>query len=157
SILIAFLIFGALLSIQNALLRGPGSNNTDLLVTVNKINLTVGMPYAYVERVRALEGVKLAANINWFGGYFREARDQIVAFAVDPETFLAIHTEYVLDPAQRAAFLQDRGALAVGAAVAAREGWKVGDRIPLSSNIYTRKDGQAWDFPIAAIVNGDDT
>ena len=43
----------------------------------------------------------------------------------------------------------------VGETLAKKWGWKVGDRVPIKSNIFTQKSGgHTWDFTIAGIVKG---
>lgn len=153
-IFIAFLIFGVLASFERAFSSGESSAAENRLVVNNKINFTQPVPLAYLNRVRGVEGVAVASHWNWFGGYFQEQRNFIIAFAVEPETYLQIYRDdFRLEPDQRAAFLADRGAIAIGKPVADKYGWKVGDRIPLSSNIFSNKTTgtRTWDFTVAAI------
>ncbi|OYQ35350.1 ABC transporter permease [Niveispirillum lacus] len=155
AIFFAFLIFGVLAGVQNGFNNIGGSAGENRLVTINKINFTQPMPIAYIERIRSVEGVARASFANWFGGYFQEGKNQVVTFAVDPEFYLDIYaTDYRLKPEDRAAFMADRTGLLVGAKLAERWGWKVGDRIPLSSNIYTNRNTgkQTWDFTIVGIL-----
>ncbi len=155
SIVVAFVIFGALSAVQETIQSGGAITQADRLIVTNKINFTLSMPNAYVGRVRGVQGVTRVAYADWFGGYFQEPRNILVAFAADAKPYLDIYPEYVLNPEERAVFLKDRGAIAVGASIAERYGWKIGDRIPLSSNIYAQKNGsKAWDFNIAAIFKG---
>ena len=156
AILIAFLIFGFLAGIQNGLDSAGGSASESRLVTVNKINFTQPMPIAYVNRIRAVEGVSTVSFANWFGGYYQDSRQNMVAFAVDVETYLHIYRDDIaLAPDQRAAFLSTRTGLVAGRKLAERYGWKLGDRIPLSSNIYTNKNTgtQTWDFTLVGIMD----
>lgn len=155
AIFVAFAIFGVLATFQNALNAGVDTAGADRLVVTNKINFTLPMPIAYVQRARAVEGVETVSFASWFGGYFQESRNFLVAFAVDPQTYLEIYPEYVLPPGQRQAFLGDRASLVAGKVVADTYGWKVGDRIPIKSNIWRQKDGSdTWDFTLAGIATG---
>lgn len=154
SIFVAFLIFGVLASFERAFNSAEAAAADNRLVVVNRINFTQPLPLAYLDRVRGVEGVRVASHWNWFGGYFQEPRNFIVTFAVEPESYLEIFREdYAFDPAEREAFLRDRGSLAVGEAVARKYGWQVGDRVPLSSTIFTNRTTgtRTWDFTIAAI------
>lgn len=156
AILIAFLIFGFLAGIQNGLDSAGGSASESRLVTVNKINFTQPMPIAYVNRIRAMEGVGTVSFANWFGGYYQDPRQNMVAFAVDAETYLQIYRDDIaLPPDERAAFLSTRTGLVAGRKIVERYGWKVGDRVPLSSNIYTNKNTgtQTWDFTLVGIMD----
>lgn len=155
AIFFAFLIFGMLAGVQNGFDSIGGSAGENRLVTVNKINFTQPMPIAYVNRIRAVDGVARASFANWFGGYYQDPKNQVMTFAIDPESYLDIYaSDIALPPDQRAAFLADRTGLLVGRRLAENNGWKVGDRLPLKSNIYTNKSTgeQSWDFTIAGIM-----
>lgn len=156
AILIAFLIYGVLASFSASFSASTNASADDRLVTVNKINFTQPLPLAYVEKIRAVEGVRLATHQAWFGAYVREPRNAIVAFGVDPETYVETYADLIgLDAAASAAFLADRQAVLVGRSLALKEGWKVGDRIPVQSNIYSRADGSTtWEMVIAGIFPG---
>src|SRR6185503_21326777 len=62
------------------------------------------------------------------------------------------YNDYTLPPDQKKAFEQDRTAMIVGSAVAERFKWKIGDTVPIRSNIWTKKDGgNVWPMKIAGI------
>ena len=129
AIFVAFLIFGVLATFQNALNSGEESASADRLIVTTKINFTLSMPISYVQRVAAVAGVKRVSHANWFGGYFQEQKNFLVAFAVDPQTYLDIYPEFILPKAQRDAFLHDQG------------------------SIFRKADGSdTWDFTVAGIV-----
>src|SRR5262247_4420998 len=91
SILIAFLIFGVLAGFERAFNAGEDVAAADRLVVVNKINFTQPLPIAYFNRVRAVEGVRQVTHLNWFGGYFQEAKNFLIVLAVEPETYLDVY------------------------------------------------------------------
>lgn len=157
SIAIAFLIFGVLGALNAALNAGVDVAAANRLVTVNKINFTVSMPYAYYGRVRQVDGVSNVSHANWFGGYYQQPTNQVQTFAVEPETWLIGYPELVMPDEQRAAFIENRTCLLVGQAVANQQEWSLGDRIPLSSNIWQQADGSStWEFDICGIFTGSD-
>src|SRR5262245_17425764 len=95
AIFIAFLIYGVLSSFKAAFYASADVYSDNRLVTVNKINFTQPLPIAYAARIRAMEGVSNVTYQSWFGGYFKDPKDFIAAFAVDPETYLDIYrTEF---------------------------------------------------------------
>ena len=58
-----------------------------------------------------------------------------------------------LTPEEKKAFIGTRTGAVVGEALARKWGWKVGDRIPMGSNIFTQKNGShTWDMDIVAIA-----
>ncbi|HIJ38715.1 MAG TPA: ABC transporter permease, partial [Rhodospirillaceae bacterium] len=155
SIFIAFLIFGVLGAVRHAF-SGEGVQIADnRLVTVNKINFTQPLPIAYVERIRAVPGVLAASYANWFGGYYQDPKNQLFTFAVDPPSWLATHPELQMAPEQRKAWIGQRNAMVAGEKAARKWGWKIGDSVPLSSNIYSQKSNgsHSWDFVLVGIYS----
>lgn len=159
SVVIAFLLYGLLQTMNAALTGGAELAGVDRLMTIHKISLIQPLPSSYLNRIRSVEGVKLATSQDWFGGIYQDDRNQVASFAVEPELFFEMYPEYSLPEDHKAAWIADRQGIIVGQSVAQRFGWKVGDRISLRSNIYSNKDGTtAWDFNICGIyaaTNGD--
>lgn len=152
SIVVAFLLFGVLQTMRAALTGGASLAGVDRLMTIHKVSLIQPLPASYLNRVRTVEGVRVATSLNWFGGVYQDDRNQIPVMTIDPETFFEVYPEYQLPDEQRKAFLGDRAAAIAGEVVAKRYGWKVGDTIPMRSNIFTKKDGSnVWDMKIAGV------
>jgi hypothetical protein len=150
SILIAFAIFGVLASFERAFNAGQDRATPDRLVVTNKISFTQPLPISYFNRVAAIDGVAQINHFSWFGGYYQEPRNFLVAFAVDPENWMKLRdSDFVFSPEARAAFIRERTGVLVGARMMEKWGWKVGDHIPISSNIWSQKNrSHAWDFII---------
>lgn len=157
AIFIAFLLFGVLASLKAAFDAGVELSAENRLITVNKINFTQPLPIAYVNKIRAVEGVKAAANANWFGAYYQDPQQQLVALAVDASSYLQVYEELQLTPDEEKAWLNTRSGIVVGNQLAMTKGWKLGDRVPLSSSIFSRKDGsKTWDTEIVGIFTAND-
>ncbi|TYL91087.1 FtsX-like permease family protein [Bradyrhizobium rifense] len=150
SILIAFAIFAVLASFERAFNAGQDRATPDRLVVLNKINFTQPLPISYYNRVAAVDGVAQINHFSWFGGYYQEPRNFVAAFAVDPENWMKLRdSDFVFSPEIRAAFIRERTGVLVGARMMEKWGWKIGDHIPISSNIWSQKNGShAWDFTI---------
>ncbi|WP_444926332.1 ABC transporter permease [Microbulbifer sp. TRSA002] len=156
AIFIAFLIFGAVTSLKSALNSSVELSADNRLVVFNRINFTQSLPIAYVQKVAAVEGVKHVTHLNWFGGYFQEPSRQVVSMAVDPESYLKVYEEIVIPEEQKQAWFNNRQGALIGEKLAQIYGWKVGDRIPLSSNIFSHKNGgYTWEFVVSGIFKGD--
>jgi putative ABC transport system permease protein len=152
SILIAFFLYGMLISIKDVSGGGGDAARADRLISINKINFTQPLPISYVAQIRAMDGIKVATHATWFGGYFREARNFLAMFAVDPATYLQVYDEIIITPAARKQFLSERSAILVGKDIATKYSWKVGQKVPIFSNIYSqKKGGSSWDFIVAGI------
>jgi putative ABC transport system permease protein len=156
SILVAFLIFGVLAAVHASFTAGEDRAQVDRLVVVNKVNFTQPLPVAYYNRVRSVPGVRQTTHSNWFGGYYQDPKNFLVVIASEPETLTDVYaSDYVLTPEARQAFIRTRTGAIVGDAMARKWGWKVGDRVPISSNIFSQKNGShTWDFDIVGIFTG---
>ena len=158
SIFMAFLIFGMLTSLNVALNQATESGSSaERLIVSNKINFTQPMPIAYVNRIAAIPGVTGVTHSSWFGAYYQDQRkSRFVGFAVDPETYLDLYANDVrLTAAERKSFIAERTGVIVGKALADQYGWKVGQTVPISSNIYVKADGRrSWDMKISGIFTG---
>jgi putative ABC transport system permease protein len=152
-ILTAFAIFGVLASIERSVDAGQDIAAADRLVVVNKINFTQPLPIAYSDRVRAVEGVQQVTHVNWFGGYYQDPKNFLVALAVDPVTYMEVYgNELDISSEARQSFIRERTGALVGEAMAKKWGWKVGDHLPIANNIFAQKDGsRSWDFTVVGI------
>jgi putative ABC transport system permease protein len=159
SIIVAFLLFGLMQTLRVALTGSPELAGADRLMTMHKMAIIQPLPESYLNRIRSVEGVKVATSFDWFGGVYQDDRNQVPTFAVEVETFFDVYPEYTLPPGQKEAWFKDRTRTIVGKMIAQRFGWKVGDTIPMRSNIWVQKDGgNVWPMKVIGIYdagNGD--
>ncbi len=155
SITVAFVIFSGIISFNIAI----STFNTlpTRMVTLSKINFTQSLPIAHYERIAATEGVAVATHMNWFGGYYQDqARGFLTVFAVDPETYFQVYSEDLaaIPPAQRDAFFGERTAMLVAEPIAEQYGWRIGQRIPINSNIFTNSTtgNSTWEFTLVGTI-----
>jgi putative ABC transport system permease protein len=157
SIAIAFLLYGLLAAVKNGFEANGNLAGIDRLVTIDKVSVVQPLPISYLQRITAVPGVSLVTHSTWFGGHYQNERSMIVTYPVPPESYLAMYPEFLLPPAQKQRWLHDRVGAIVGRALADYHGWKVGDRIPLRSDIYARADGTYnWEFVIDGIYDNKD-
>ena len=154
SIFIAFFLFGVLGSFNYAFYFKDYPTAADRLLTINKINFTQPLPYAYLDRIRRVDGVVQATPMTWFGGYYQEPRNQIQTFPTEPSSFWQLYSvDFDMPAEQLEAWETTRTGIIIGRSVADNYGFQIGDRIPLHSDIYTNKTTgqQVWDFDIVGI------
>jgi len=154
SILVAFLLFGLAESMRFALASGVEVAGADRLMTMHKVSFTQLLPASYEGRIHSIDGVVAVTPQTWFGGWFRDERNQIPTFPCDPATYLEIYPEIVVPEDQKQAWIADRTGVLIGRGVAEMFGWTVGDTIPLKSAIWRREDGSdTWDVTVHAIFD----
>jgi len=154
SILLAFLMFGMLDALRTSLAGVVNVVGADRILVQSKINMIMPLPRAYYEKVRVLEGVKAAASFNWFGGMYKDAKRPMQMQATDPAEFLRVYPEIKLKPEEIAAWERNRQGMIIGKVLAENNGWKVGDRVPIRSQIWRKLDGSdTWQFDIVGIYD----
>ena len=154
SIVVAFLLFGLAESLRYSLQSGVDVAGADRLLTMHKVSFTQLLPQSYENRIRAVDGVVEVSPQTWFGGWFRDERNQIPTFPAKPEAFLRIYPEWDLPDEQRTAWMSDRAGILIGRGLADMTGWKVGEAVPLRSSIWRRKDGSdTWDVTVRGIFD----
>jgi putative ABC transport system permease protein len=152
SILLAFLMFGMLDALRTSLAGVVNVVGADRVLSMSKINMTVPLPRAHYEKIRAVPGVKAAVPFNWFGALYKDAKQPIQMQATEPAAFLQVYPEVKLSAEAIKAWETNRQGLIVGPVLAQQKGWKVGDRIPLRSQIWRKLDGSdTWQFDIVGI------
>ncbi len=155
SIFVAFVLFGLLCSIREAFMAGVSMAGADRLVVRHKVSLIMNLPVTYGPRMERIPGVESAVHWTWFNAIYQdEPKNFFGSFPVNPEPFLAMHSEYLLPEDQKQAWLKTRTGAIVGRTLTQRFGWKIGDRVPLTSPIWPRKGDQAWEFEIVGIYDG---
>ena len=156
SIFVAFLLFGLLMTIRAAFSLGVDIAGLDRLILIHKVSLIMPLPHSYLGRLQTTPGVDLATHQTWFNGIYQEPANFFANIAVEPEKFLKIYPEFRVPADQVNGWLADRQGAIVGRDLAARFGWKVGDRIPLIGTIWQPKQGQVWDFNLRGIYDADE-
>lgn len=155
SIMVAFILFGFLAAVRVAFNQGVDVAGLDRLVVRHKVSIIQLLPESYGPRMAKVDGVDLVSHATWFGGIYQKPSNFFAQMPVEPEVFLEMFPEYLLDDAEKDAWLATRTGAIVGQVTADRFGFKVGDRIPIQATIWTKKDGSsAWEFDLVGIYEG---
>jgi putative ABC transport system permease protein len=152
--MVAFVLYALLSALRLALVGGAVMADANRLVVRHKISFIQPLPFSYTARIARVPGVSGVSHQSWFGGIYKDPKNQIGTFPVDPELFLAMNPEMALSAAENEAWLKTRTGAIVGRTLAKKFGWKIGDRIPMNSPIWPNKSGTAWQFDIVGIYDG---
>jgi putative ABC transport system permease protein len=154
SVTVAFLLFGVMHGVTAGIEGIVNQMSDTRLRTQSRVSLTEPLPLAYLARIESVPGIKGAAFYNFFAGYYQEPRNSLNSGAVDIERMTVLFPEIEIAPEAYEAMRNTRNGALIGRDLAAARGWKVGDRIPLRSSIWQRKDGAAeWPLEIVGIYS----
>ncbi|MBO9664640.1 FtsX-like permease family protein [Dokdonella sp.] len=157
SIVAAFLLFGLLDAVRISFDDvGKSANGAKRLQTGSRLSFIQTLPLSLEARIGAVDGVEMVTYANWFGGAYQDPHNQIFSFAVAPN-YIDMYPEISIAPEERKAFDTTPNGAVVGAVLAQKYGWKVGDKIPLQSNIFPNKEGSKnWNFDLVGIIHSKD-
>ncbi|WP_038169906.1 ABC transporter permease [Verrucomicrobium sp. BvORR106] len=159
SILVAFLLFAFLCAMTEAFTGGVSIAGADRLMVRHKVSIIQTLPVSYTNRIAAIPGVSGVTHQTWFGGIYQDPKENFFAtMPVEPESFAKMYNEIVVPPDVMQAWLKTRNGAIVGKALmdrmAAKHGWKVGSRVPITSPIWGEPANQpAWEFEIVGVYD----
>jgi putative ABC transport system permease protein len=160
SMVVAFLLFGVLETVDYAFAHpSGGATGADKLITTNKYSITLSLPFSDTQEIRAVPGVAEVTWISWFGGYYQESKNFVFAAPIDTDSYFNLHKdEFIVSGVEMQAFRNTRSGALVNSALMKKFGWKVGDKVPLHSTIWTqKKDGSLdWTFDIVGTFDAKD-
>lgn len=156
SVVTAFLLFGLLQAVNVLFSAGADFVGATRLVTQARVSFTTSLPMRLLPEIESIPGVEAVMWQQWFGAVWQE-NTQLFFFAADPARLHAVYPEFVMPPEQWKAFEETRTGMIVGRFLADQYGWKIGDKLPIASNIFPQKDGsKAWTFDLVGIYDGKD-
>lgn len=153
SIAVAFVLFGALHGVGEAVNGLVDGMSATRLRIMSRVNINEPLPIAHLSRIESVPGVEHVGFYNFFSGYIGEPRNSFSAGAVDIERLAATIPDVEISPDAIEAMKRTRNAAVIGKDLAAQRSWKIGDVLPLRSGVWERKDGAAeWSVEIVGLV-----
>jgi len=156
SVIMAFLLFGLLQSVNTVFNSGADFIGATRLIVQARVSFTTALPVSMVPKLEAVPGVARVAYQQWFGGVW-QTNTPIFMFSVDPVRYRDAYPEWRMPEGQWQAFERTRTGMIAGRQLADKFGWKLGQRVPISSQIWPQKNGsKAWEFDLVGIFDGKD-
>jgi putative ABC transport system permease protein len=157
SIVVAFLLFGLLQAVQIAFESGADTADAKRLLTTARYSIIELLPQAHLRVIERVPGVVGVAHAEWFGAKYQNESNAFPVFAVAATRYLDMYPEFTVTPASRQAFTTTRTGALAGVRLAQRYGWKVGQKLPITSEIHPRADGtMTWEFELVGLIDADD-
>src|SRR6202163_761312 len=148
SMIVAFLLFGVLETIDYAFAHpSGGAPGADKLITTNKYSITLPLPFSDAQAIRAVPGVAEVTWLTWLGAYYQESKNFVFALPVDTDSYFNLHKdEFIVSGEQMQAYRNTRTGALLNSELMKKFGWKVGDKVPLHSTIWTQKSNGSLDW-----------
>jgi putative ABC transport system permease protein len=139
-------------AVQEAWYNTSKSAHEDRLDTQDAVSYATLIPRNYADEVARLPHVKQTTYWNWFGGRDpAHPKEFFPTIAVDEQHYFDVFSEHVISDDARKLWREKRNAAIVGEVLAAKLGWKVGDRVSLESGFYPEQ--ARWAFEIVGFYS----
>jgi putative ABC transport system permease protein len=137
SIAVSLFLVATLRTVLTQLEGPPETPQSALrLITRHRVSLANTLPVAYRAKIAGVDGVRAVIGQMWFGGVYKDPKNFFPQFASDTDQFFAVNSDMRLPDDQKSAFLADRTGALAGDNLAARFGWRIGDRIHLQGALF---------------------
>ena len=157
SAFVAFVLFGLLQAVTVAFESGADSADAKRLLTTARYSIIELLPISHLRQIEQVPGVVRAAHAEWFGAKYQNESNAFPVFAVDPRRYLDMYPEFTIPADQREAFIRTRTGAVAGVRLVQRYGWKVGQKLPISSEIHAKADGSlGWEFDLVGTLDAED-
>ncbi len=141
SLAISLCLLGVMMALYYALFVGgqPAKAQARRVVVRHKVSIVFPLPLYFQQRIAQAPGVEEVMLWSWFGGVYKDARDQrnfFARMAADADRLFRVYQDYVIPDEQKKAFIRDPAGCIVSRVLAERHGFQVGDRILIRGDIF---------------------
>ena len=106
--IMAFLLFGLLQSVNHIFNAGADFVGATRLFTQARVSFTSPLPLSMEPKIEAVPGVTRVTHWQWFGGVDAKTNEPMFVFAVDPVRYHDAYPEWVMSDDQWKAFANTR-------------------------------------------------
>lgn len=153
SVVVAFILFGILAAVRYGMFGQLNIINAERLITNNLVAPGDGMPVSYYDKIVTVPGVTAVMYLGQLQGYFRDPQNSVRVLFANSRSVTRVFPEFTIEPAQLQAWLGDRQGAIVGPILAQRMGWKVGETIPVQSQVAQKDGSTTWYFHLDGIYH----
>jgi putative ABC transport system permease protein len=154
---VAFVLFGVLQGLKTGIEQAVQAARADLLIVHSRQDyIFSGLPLGLLEQLRSVPGVKLAEPVELFGSYYQKPENGMLIIGVRPDKNWTDAFTFNIAPEQLAAFAKSRTAALVTEYAAQKYGWKIGDHVPLVSQVANKDGSTTWTFDLVGTFTDSD-
>ena len=153
---VAFTLFGVLQGVKTGAENAIAEARADLLLVHSRLSFGLPLHLGMLEQIRSVPGVEEASPVALAFATYQKPSQQVGIVAVMPDKGWLSAFTFTISPADVKAFRATRTGMLVNAELVKKYGWKVGDRIPLQSNLTQRDGSNVWTFDMVGTFTDSD-
>lgn len=147
---VAFALFGVLQGMKTGVNEAIAKIRADVLMAFPDAFGAAPLPLAYIHRLRSMPGVKTVTFGDGLVGTYQKPTQTVYVFGIpDDRAWGTLLPEmFTVLPKDREALHRTRTGALINDQIAKKYGWKVGDRIPLTSASLQTNGSGNWVFDV---------
>lgn len=147
---VAFALFGVLQGLKTGVDEAIASARGDVLFVAPAAFGGAPLRLADIDRLESIPGVKTVAFADGFLGTYQKPTQPVYVLAIESsDVWLTLVPEiFQVGPRDLEALRRTRTGVLINADIAKKYGWRVGDRIPLTSTTLQTNGSGTWVFDI---------
>lgn len=154
---VAFVLFGVLQGLKTGVEHAVEAARADLLIVHGRQDFLFSpLPLGLLEQIRSVPGVKLVVPVELNGGYYQKQENGVGIVAVRPDKNWTEAFTFNIAPEYLVAFARSRTAALASEFAAQKYGWKIGDHIPLATQVPQKDGSTTWAFDIVGTFTDSD-
>jgi putative ABC transport system permease protein len=147
---VAFALFGVLQGMKTGVEEAIAKTRADLLMVFPDAFGEPPLPRAYLDKLERTAGVKSVTFADGILGNYQKPDQVVYVLGIEPtDLWLTLIPEiFKILPADLQALRSTRSGVLITSDIAKKYGWKIGDRIPLTSSTLRRDGTGNWAFDV---------
>ncbi len=153
---VAFALFGVLQGVKTGAEHAIAAARADLLIVHSRLSWGEPLPLGMLGQIESVPGVREVIPVDLTGAIYQKPDQQVGLVAVRPDKGWLSAFTFTISPASVEAFRATRTGILVRASLAREYGWKVGDRIPLMTQVAKTDGSTDWTFDMVGTFTDSD-
>ena len=154
---VAFALFGVLQGLKAGIDHAITEARADLLIVHSRSSFFAShLPIGLLTHIAALPGVKFVDPVELFGGIYQNPSQKIGIVAVNSNPGWLSAFTFQVAPQYAEALHETRTGALIRVRLAKKYGWKIGDKIPLQTNLAQKNGSTDWTFDVVGTYTDSD-
>jgi putative ABC transport system permease protein len=147
---VAFALFGVLQGMKSGMDRAIASVRADVLYVGQAVVGGARLPIAELSRLQSVPGVATVSFNDGMLGFYQKPTQQVYVLAIPPSDFFrTVEPEiFTIEPKDLEALRKTRTGVLITPDVGRKYGWRIGDKIPLTTSTAQTDGSTTWTFDI---------
>lgn len=151
---VAAALFGALQGMKTGMDRAIASTPADVLYVGPAVYGEPPLPIADLSRLQSVPGVKAVSFNQGILTFYQKPTQLVYVLGIQPSDWVRtmLPEEFIARPEAFEALRKTRTGILITAEIGRKYGWRIGDKVPLTSSTLQSSGSAIWTFDVVGMV-----